>query len=51
MEAALRQYKDIRNINPSYRDTADQIRRMKEPLERAGVQILGFAMIGESQEP
>jgi len=33
------------------RDSADQIRRMKEPLERAGVQILGFAMIGESQEP
>jgi protein-tyrosine kinase len=32
------------------RDSADQIRRMKEPLERAGVQILGFAMIGESQE-
>jgi Mrp family chromosome partitioning ATPase len=32
------------------RDSADQIRRMKEPLERAGVEILGFAMIGEAQE-
>jgi Mrp family chromosome partitioning ATPase len=32
------------------RDTADQIRRMKEPLERAGVEILGFAMIGEAGE-
>jgi protein-tyrosine kinase len=32
------------------RDSADQIRRMKEPLERAGVEILGFAMIGEVGE-
>jgi Mrp family chromosome partitioning ATPase len=32
------------------RDSADQIKRMKEPLERAGVRILGFAMIGEPQE-
>ncbi|HEU5100220.1 MAG TPA: CpsD/CapB family tyrosine-protein kinase [Roseiflexaceae bacterium] len=32
------------------RDSADQIRRMREPLERARVQILGFAMIGEAQE-
>jgi Mrp family chromosome partitioning ATPase len=32
-------------------DSAEQIKRMKEPLERAGVRILGFAMIGEPQEP
>jgi Mrp family chromosome partitioning ATPase len=31
-------------------DTAEQIKRTKEPLERAGVRILGFAMIGEPQE-
>lgn len=30
LEAALRQYKDIRNINPNYRDVADQIRRLSE---------------------
>ncbi len=30
MEAALRQYKDIRNINPAYRDVTDQIRRLSE---------------------
>ena len=31
-------------------DSAGQIKRMKEPLERAGVRILGFAMMGEPQE-
>jgi len=30
MEAALRQYKDIRNLNPNYRDVTEQIRRLSE---------------------
>ncbi len=47
MEAALRQYKDIRNINPSYRDVADQIRRLSEFNSNKHLQVYMLAPTSE----
>ncbi|MEI8094966.1 MAG: CDC27 family protein [Spirochaetales bacterium] len=43
MEGALRQYKDIRNINPNYRDVNDQIRRLSEYNANKNLQIYMMA--------
>jgi tetratricopeptide (TPR) repeat protein len=47
MEAALRQYKDIRNINPSYRDVNDQIRRLSEFNSNRNLQVYMMAPTGD----
>jgi tetratricopeptide (TPR) repeat protein len=47
MEAALRQYKDIRNLNPNYRDVADQIRRLSEFHSNKNLQIYMMAPTSE----
>lgn len=47
MEAALRQYKDIRNINPSYRDVAEQIRRLSEFNSNKNLQVYMMAPTSE----
>lgn len=47
MEAALRQYKDIRNINPNYRDVADQIRRLSEFNSNRHLQVYMVAPTSE----
>ena len=47
MEAALRQYKDIRNINPAYRDVNDQIRRLSEFNSNRHLQVYMMASTGE----
>jgi tetratricopeptide (TPR) repeat protein len=47
MEAALRQYKDIRNINPNYRDVADQIRRLSEFNSNKNLQVYMLAPASE----
>jgi len=47
MEAALRQYKDIRNINPNYRDIADQIRRLSEFNSNKNLQVYMMAPTNE----
>ena len=47
MEAALRQYKDIRNLNPNYRDVADQIRRLSEFNSNKNLQTYMLAPTSE----
>lgn len=47
MEAALRQYKDIRNINPNYRDIPEQIRRLSEFNSNKNLQIYMMAPTSE----
>lgn len=47
MEAALRQYKDIRNLNPSYRDVAEQIRRLSEFNSNKNLQVYMMAPTSE----
>ena len=47
MEAALRQYKDIRNINPNFRDVADQIRRLSEFNSNKNLQVYMMAPVNE----
>jgi tetratricopeptide (TPR) repeat protein len=47
MEAALRQYKDIRNINPNYRDVTEQIRRLSEFNANKNLQVYMLAPTSE----
>jgi len=47
MEAALRQYKDIRNLNPSYRDVNEQIRRLSEFHSNRNLQVYMMAPTSE----
>ncbi len=47
MEAALRQYKDIRNLNPSYRDVNDQIRKLSEYNSNKNLQVYMMAPTSE----
>ena len=47
MEAALRQYKDLRNINPSYKDVPEQIRRLSEFHSNKNLQIYMMAPTSE----
>jgi len=47
MEAALRQFKDIRNINPNYRDVAEQIRRLSEFNTNKNLQVYMMAPTNE----
>lgn len=47
MDAALRQYKDIRNINPNYRDVAEQIRRLSEFNSNKNLQVYMMAPTSE----
>jgi len=47
MDAALRQYKDIRNINPNYRDVAEQIRRLSEFNSNKSLQVYMMAPSNE----
>jgi tetratricopeptide (TPR) repeat protein len=47
MEAALRQYRDIRNINPAYRDVVEQIRRLSEFNTNKHLQVYMMAPISE----
>ncbi len=47
MEAALRQYKDIRNLNPAYRDVGEQIRRLSEFNSNRNLQVYMMAPTGE----
>jgi len=47
MEAALRQYKDIRNVNPNFRDVSDQIRRLSEFYSNKNLQVYMMAPTSE----
>lgn len=47
MEAALRQYKDIRNLNPNYRDVTEQIRRLSEFNTNKNLQVYMMAPTNE----
>ncbi len=47
MEAALRQYKDIRNLNPAYRDVTEQIRRLSEFNSNKNLQVYMMAPTSE----
>jgi len=47
MEAALRQYRDIRNINPAYRDVNEQINRLSEFNSNRNLQTYMMAPAGE----
>ncbi len=47
MEGALRQYKDIRNINPGYRDVTEQIRRLSEFNSNKNLQVYMMAPTSE----
>ena len=47
MEAALRQFKDIRNTNPNYRDVTEQIRRLSEFNSNKNLQVYMMAPTNE----
>jgi len=47
MDGALRQYKDIRNLNPNYRDVNDQIKRLSEFNANKNLQIYMLASTAE----
>ncbi|NNM68309.1 MAG: tetratricopeptide repeat protein [Spirochaetales bacterium] len=47
MDAALRQFRDIRTVNPGYKDTAEQIRRLSEFHSNKNLQIYMMAPTSE----